>query len=107
MPKPRTRKPATTEEIIAPRPTELPGLVGEGVEKPSFPEVDELATKYFGFAQRRKDLKQGADEASENLIQAMIKHDVTFYETPDSKIVTVKHGKIKVAVKKLGEREHE
>lgn len=104
---------ATVAEVLnGGKPDELPGMVGEGVEKPYFPDVVAAAELFDDFKQRISDLKQGRDEAQEKLIAAMASHgDLTFYEYTTKKgvdkIATAKHGKVKVAVKTLGVKEHE
>lgn len=89
---------------------ELP-IGGPGVDKPSYPDVDEAAEQFGDLHQRRKDLKAGEDEAKEKLVEAMVAHSLSFYEYENrrhvAKIVTVKASKVKVAVKELGEKEHE
>lgn len=101
-------RPKKTEQ---PKQPELPAMVGEGVEKPSYPDVDAAAEDFADFHQRRADLKAGEDEAKERLVTAMLEHSLSVYEYEGrqhvAKIITVKAGKVKVAVKTLGAREHE
>ena len=106
-------EPATQETVLngLVRQSELPAMVGEGVEKPHHPDIDAAAESFSDLHQRRKDLKAGEDEAKEKLAAAMLLHSLAFYEYENTKhvakIVTARASKVKVVVKELGIAEHE
>jgi len=106
------KKIKTEEDVpVKAKQPDLPEMKGPGIEKPSFPDIDAAAEDFADFHQRRKDLKAGEDEAVERLVAAMTDHELFVYEFEGrkhvSKIITMKKGKITVAVKEIGDREHE
>lgn len=82
-------------------------MVGEGVERPSHPELDDLSEKIQAFKDRAKFIKQGKEDAEAQSAEFMQKAGLKFYETAGGKAVTLKSGKVTVSVTKMNEKAHE
>jgi hypothetical protein len=71
-----------------------------GTEPPLIREIDDAAETYYEAMMERVKLSKDEDEAKQNLIDKMVKHDIERYETPDGLVITVTNKKNVKAKKK-------
>jgi hypothetical protein len=71
-----------------------------GTEPPRVREIDDAAETYYEAMMERVKLSKDEDEAKQNLIDKMVKHDIERYETPDGLVITVTNKKNVKAKKK-------
>jgi hypothetical protein len=88
-------------------PTELPGMIGKGVERISIAEIDELIDRYVKLRDVRMQHTEKEVEAKTKLIEALHGYadkigtdkDGTIVYRHDDLICTLKHGKEDLKVK--------
>ena len=61
----------------------------EGTEPPRIKAIDDKAAAYYEVMMERVALSKDEDEAKSNLIEVMVKHGETHYETRNGFVVTV------------------
>lgn len=76
---------------------------GPGIEKPSIPEIDDIAKEYEGKRDERMTLLKQEVDAKKRLSDAMHKHGQTRYTYDDddgvAKVVLCEPGKEKLKIK--------
>jgi hypothetical protein len=71
------------------RQPDLPEMTGPGVEKPSYPDIDKAADKFFDRHQERLDAGKAEKEARNKLVEAMKAYGQEHYEYVDGETVRV------------------
>lgn len=75
-------------------------MKGEGVELPSYPDIDKAADKYVEERDARMEMTPKEIKAKEKLLELMQKHNLEVYRFGDQEIKRTK-GKENVKVKKI------
>lgn len=78
----------------------------DGMAPPSVPELDDAAEAYFDSKKERQELSQDEKDKKVSLIEKMVAHGLTRYESRDGLIVDLL-SKSNVTCKRKGDSEEE
>lgn len=73
------------------------------MEPPSIPEIDDLAEKYYGLNDKSWKLRGKVEEARDELLEVMKKHELFIYSYDNKQVLRTEKEIVKVKKKKAGD----
>ena len=79
----------------------------EGMEPPTVEEIEEAAEKYYGLNDKSWKMRGKVEEARDELLEVMNKHEMTTYSYDNKEITVTDKRVVKVKKKKPGGEDDE